>query len=485
MSRIFISYKRVDKDKVFKIMDQIESTLNERCWIDLEGIESDAVFANKIIGAINDCELFLFMYSKSHREITDFENDWTIRELNFAQMQKKRVVFINIDGSELTDWFKLFFGTKQQVDGTKKGAIERLILDLKIWFRLESTSNCQSNSTTNDPVKKQLFSKLIFTIKGLIIVLFVISIVFIAVVLLGIFEEDVYVEFRCNEPSAILYIDGKEYGTPERKVYLTSGTHTIKVTAEGYNDYEEIIDVGKTSKDINLELSELDAKSLYSLGLQYYKDNNYIEAVKWLRRSADQGNALAQCFLGYCYEMGQGVTQDYSVAVKWYRKSADQGDADAQVNLGLCYEFGRGVTQDRSEAVKWYRSSADQGHPIAQCNLGDCYYNGQGLKQDYSEAVKWFKMSANLGYARAQCFLGYCYEKGQGVTQDYSEATRWYRTSADQGYATAQNNLGCCYEFGIGVTQDKDEAVEWYKKAARQGYTPAQDKLITLGISEW
>ena len=53
MSRIFISYKRGDKGKVFKIKGQIESTLGEKCWIDLDGIESDAIFTNKIIGAIN------------------------------------------------------------------------------------------------------------------------------------------------------------------------------------------------------------------------------------------------------------------------------------------------------------------------------------------------------------------------------------------------------------------------------------------------
>lgn len=40
MSRIFISYKRSDKDKVFKLKDQIESSLGEKCWIDLDGIES-------------------------------------------------------------------------------------------------------------------------------------------------------------------------------------------------------------------------------------------------------------------------------------------------------------------------------------------------------------------------------------------------------------------------------------------------------------
>ena len=41
MARIFISYKRVDKEKVFRIKDQIEATISEKCWIDLDGIESD------------------------------------------------------------------------------------------------------------------------------------------------------------------------------------------------------------------------------------------------------------------------------------------------------------------------------------------------------------------------------------------------------------------------------------------------------------
>lgn len=57
MARIFISYKRKDKDKVFKIKEHIESALGEKCWIDLDGIESDAQFKNVIINAINDCEV--------------------------------------------------------------------------------------------------------------------------------------------------------------------------------------------------------------------------------------------------------------------------------------------------------------------------------------------------------------------------------------------------------------------------------------------
>ncbi|MDG1372525.1 MAG: SEL1-like repeat protein [Paracoccaceae bacterium] len=41
--------------------------------------------------------------------------------------------------------------------------------------------------------------------------------------------------------------------------------------------------------------------------------------------AADKGHANAQHNLGYSYDVGQGVPQDYSEAVKWYRLAAEQG----------------------------------------------------------------------------------------------------------------------------------------------------------------
>lgn len=131
MSKIFISYKRVDKDRVFAIKDEIENALNVPCWIDLDGIESDSQFINVIIKAINECEIFLFMYSKAHGEIVNFEKDWTMRELNFAMSKGKRIIFVNIDGTPLTDQFAFMFGTQQQVDASSTYARTKLIKDLK------------------------------------------------------------------------------------------------------------------------------------------------------------------------------------------------------------------------------------------------------------------------------------------------------------------------------------------------------------------
>ena len=73
-----------------------------------------------------------------------------------------------------------------------------------------------------------------------------------------------------------------------------------------------------------------DAVSDFNKGVDAFDAGNFEEAVKWYRKSAEQGDALGQYALGWMYSNGKGVTQDYAEAVKWYRKSAEQGDASAQ-----------------------------------------------------------------------------------------------------------------------------------------------------------
>lgn len=151
--RIFISYKRDDKDIVFKIKDDIENNVGERCWIDLDGIESDAQFANVIVKSIDEADIFLFMYSKKHADITDFENDWTIRELNYAREEKKRIVFLNIDGTPLLGWFKLMFSMKQQIDVTSTKVMNKFYRDLSKWLGKEDANNADvdnNNVKVND-----------------------------------------------------------------------------------------------------------------------------------------------------------------------------------------------------------------------------------------------------------------------------------------------------------------------------------------------
>ena len=85
-----------------------------------------------------------------------------------------------------------------------------------------------------------------------------------------------------------------------------------------------------------------------------------------MRQAAEEGDPQAQCYMGVCYQNGQGVAQDYQEAVKWFRRAADQDDPVAQCYLAVCYLHGTGVPQEFSEAAKWLREAAEQNDPAAQ-----------------------------------------------------------------------------------------------------------------------
>ncbi len=151
MSRIFISYKRTDKNRVFPIRDRIEAVTGEQCWIDMEGIESDAQFVNVIMRAIDEADLFLFMFSRDHSKIDNFETDWTVREINYAQKKKKRIVIVNLDRTPMSDWFEFMFGLKQQVDATNDQAIDHLTKDICKWLHIKPKKLELNPKQTSEP----------------------------------------------------------------------------------------------------------------------------------------------------------------------------------------------------------------------------------------------------------------------------------------------------------------------------------------------
>ena len=75
-------------------------------------------------------------------------------------------------------------------------------------------------------------------------------------------------------------------------------------------------------------------------GWDAYEKGDYETALREFQPLAEQGDAVAQYFLGLLYYNGFGVVQDYQQALKWYTLSAEQGDSDAQYNLGVIYSNG-------------------------------------------------------------------------------------------------------------------------------------------------
>ena len=95
-------------------------------------------------------------------------------------------------------------------------------------------------------------------------------------------------------------------------------------------------------------------------------NKNPAEGIRWWTKAAENGYAKAQGALGFRYEQGRGVPQDYAKAAKWYRMAAEQGNAQANFRLGLLYEKGQGVSEDPAEAARRFRIAAEQGLDIAK-----------------------------------------------------------------------------------------------------------------------
>jgi len=253
------------------------------------------------------------------------------------------------------------------------------------------------------------------------------------------------------------------------------------------------------------------SREIYKTALAFYDTGNYPLAAANFQIAADMDHPGAQNMLGYCYDTGKGVIQNYDNAVIWYRKAIKNGNIPARRHLGYCYEFGRGVNVNLAEARKWYESARDlgdakslehlmrlkatnvktadtstddtteSGQPSSLSaeelyRIGDKYY----YAENYVEAVKWYRQSADLGYAPAQGDLGFCYENGLGIPEDNRLAVYWYLKAAAQEESDAQYNLAECYRYGNGVEQNLEEAIKWYRKAAEHNDEDAKEALAEL-----
>ena len=86
-----------------------------------------------------------------------------------------------------------------------------------------------------------------------------------------------------------------------------------------------------------------------------YDRADYSTALRIWLPQAEQGDAIAQTYVGEIYEKGLGLAPDFQVAAHWYRKAAQQNHSRAQINLGHLYEKGLGVDQDQQQALNLYR----------------------------------------------------------------------------------------------------------------------------------
>ena len=189
------------------------------------------------------------------------------------------------------------------------------------------------------------------------------------------------------------------------------------------------------------------------LGICYFRLQNYQEAINWLKKAIDNGDTQAYGSLGKCYVQ----LQNYQEAINWLKKAIDNGDAQAYGWLGICYA----QLQNYQEAINWLKKDIDNGDTQAYGSLGSCYSE----LQNYQEAINWLKKAIDNGDTQAYGSLASCY----GQLQNYQEAINWLKKAIDNGDTIAYVSLGSCYV----QLQNYQEAINWLKKAIDNGVIEA------------
>lgn len=81
-----------------------------------------------------------------------------------------------------------------------------------------------------------------------------------------------------------------------------------------------------------------DIESQFYMG-RYYGDERFRDDVKsfyWLKLAADQGHQMAQSFVGFSYEVGEGVIKSTKLSLTYYKMAA------LQIFFSGYIEYGQG-----------------------------------------------------------------------------------------------------------------------------------------------
>ena len=121
-----------------------------------------------------------------------------------------------------------------------------------------------------------------------------------------------------------------------------------------------------------LLLTSTASKADFNDGVVAYLTGDYDTAFNTMMSLADSTNdAMAQYWLGVMYLKGQGVEQNYEEAAKWLRLSAQQSIPNAQYKLAGLYSDGNGVPQDNEYAYIWYSVGASHQHEKSSQAIAD------------------------------------------------------------------------------------------------------------------
>ncbi len=240
---------------------------------------------------------------------------------------------------------------------------------------------------------------------------------------------------------------------------------------------------------------------------------DFVEALRWARRSAETGSAAGQALLGFILSHGPETMRDLAASRHWYELAALGGSAQGHFGwaLAIISEIGRereaefhlreaaaagvsaghyvlgrlaekrtGTPPGPAAAADHYRHAAEAGHRAAQARLGTMLLDGEGVARDTLAGETLLRRAALGGDAAAAARIGQIYASANPLPPNYPEAAMWFERAATAGHRGAAHYLGMMYLSGSGVPPDPAEAARWFRVGAVLGDNGARADLARL-----
>ncbi len=112
-------------------------------------------------------------------------------------------------------------------------------------------------------------------------------------------------------------------------------------------------------------------------GVVLFLDGHHTAAFCHFLMGADTFDDVRSAFfVGYMYEFGIGVSQNYQNAYEYFISCQDDDEGEAAYNLAIFHYFGLGVEKSPYRALTFMEKSAEMGCIEAQMYLAGVYLSG-------------------------------------------------------------------------------------------------------------
>lgn len=246
-------------------------------------------------------------------------------------------------------------------------------------------------------------------------------------------------------------------------------------------------DAKKLVASYRLAVQNIEVEEAFQRGLVAQINGDFLSLTREMSALADKGYRSAQTKMGWIYERGMGVPQDYQKALQWYEKAAANGAKNAPAHIGNMYEKGYGVKQDYAKAAEYYKRSIELDGSLGYARMGYLHETGKGVQFDRVKAVEYYEKAIAKGSVHAMTLIGLLYQQGQGgLPRDEKKAVALYQQAIDHGDPLAMTRLGELYNQGKGgLPKDHEKAMALLKESARYHLPAAYAHLGRMYEEGW